>query len=176
MTIGSVYLESIIKRFKDYKNLGDKTFEQLSPEDFHYHPNAETNSIAIIIKHMHGNMLSRWTNFLTEDGEKEWRQRDGEFEAQKLTQNELMDLWNQGWDTLLQTVQSLSEDDLLKTVTIRSQPLTVIDAINRQLMHYSYHVGQIVFLGVSLKGAQWGSLSIPKGNSQTYTQSLQQKK
>ncbi|HWJ27973.1 MAG TPA: DUF1572 family protein [Flavisolibacter sp.] len=162
MTIGDSFLESVRKRFREGKALGDKTFAQLSDEDMLKQPNEDSNSIAIIIRHMQGNMVSRWTNFLTEDGEKNWRNRDDEFEVHQMNKQQLIDLWEEGWKVFLQTLDSLKEEDLLRTITIRSQPLTVIDAINRQLGHYSYHVGQIVYLGKWLKEGEWTSLSIPK--------------
>src|SRR5690348_14152902 len=104
MDIGNLYLESVIKRFKDYKNLGDRTFEQLNYDDMHYQPDKESNSIAVIIQHLHGNMLSRWTNFLTEDGEKEWRERDDEFELHSFTKNELLKRWEEGWHALITAI------------------------------------------------------------------------
>ena len=172
MNIATELLSSWIKRFKEYKTLGDKTFTQLTDEEMHHQPNDASNSIAIIIQHMNGNMLSRWTNFLTEDGEKEWRKRDEEFEVHSVSKEKLLALWGEGWKVFLDTLESLQEDDLLKTVTIRTQPLLVIDAINRQLAHYSYHVGQIVYIGRWLKDKDWQSLSIPKGNSNAYNKSL----
>jgi hypothetical protein len=162
MEIGRAYLESVIKRFSEYKSLGDKTFAQLSEKDFFFQPNEASNSIAVIIQHMHGNMLSRWTNFLSEDGEKDWRQRDEEFEEQELSREQLIRKWEEGWKLLLNTLGSLTAEDLVKQVTIRQQPLTVVDAINRQLAHYSTHVGQIVYIGKWIRGNQWTSLSIPK--------------
>lgn len=168
MTSGQAFLQSVIKRFNDYKSLGDKTFLQLKDEHLHRQPNEASNSIAVVIQHLHGNMLSRWTNFLTEDGEKPWRKRDEEFEVHDLSKRELLALWEQGWHIFLGALQSLTEDDLLKTITIRQQPLTVVDAINRQLAHYSYHVGQIVYLGRWMKDSEWQSLSIPKGESVAY--------
>jgi len=164
MDIGTVYLESVIKRFNEYKTLGDKTFAQLSENDFFSQPNEASNSIAVIIQHMRGNMLSRWTNFLTEDGEKNWRQRDEEFEVQELSREQLIQRWEEGWNLLFDTLDSLTPGDLLKQITIRKQPLIVVDAINRQLAHYSSHVGQIVYLGKWIRGNQWTSLSIPKKN------------
>lgn len=155
-------MESAIKRFREYKTLGDKTFAQLSGNDFLFQPNEASNSIAIIIQHMHGNMLSRWTNFLNEDGEKDWRNRDEEFEEQDLSREQLIQKWEEGWNLLLHTLDSLNSEDLLKQVTIRHQPLIVVDAINRQLAHYSTHVGQIVYIGKWIRGNQWTSLSIPK--------------
>ena len=164
MDIGKAYLESVIKRFNEYKSLGDKTFAQLSENDFFFQPSEASNSIAVIIQHMHGNMLSRWTNFLTEDGEKNWRQRDEEFEVQELSREQLIQRWEEGWNLLFDTLDSLTPGDLLKQITIRQQPLIVVDAINRQLAHYSSHVGQVVYLGKWIKGNQWTSLSIPKKN------------
>lgn len=172
--IEQIFLDSAIKRFKEYKALGEKTFDQLTDEEMHFQPNEESNSIAIIIQHMYGNMLSRWTNFLTEDGEKEWRQRDDEFEVHPFSKQQLVDQWNEGWKVLVETLDSLTGNDLSKTITIRSQPLNVIDAINRQLAHYSYHVGQIVYLGRWIKKSEWESLSVPKNKSKEFNQQMQQ--
>src|SRR5215213_8632297 len=174
MNIGELYLESVIKRFNDYKNLGERTFAQLNDADMHYQPDKESNSIAIIIQHLHGNMISRWTNFLTEDGEKEWRKRDDEFEVHRFTKQQLIEKWNEGWKAVLDSLQSLTENDLSKTITIRSQPLNVVDAINRQMAHYSYHVGQIVYLGRWIREDDWKSLSIPKNKSQEFNRQMQQ--
>ena len=172
MSFEEGFLKDSIKRFKYYKELGDKTFEQLNGEDFFYQPATESNSIAVIVQHMHGNMLSRWTNFLTEDGEKEWRKRDAEFETVTHSKAEILSLWNEGWHCLLQTLESLTPADFHKTVTIRTEPLQVYDAILRQLAHYPYHVGQIVYLGRLVKNETWASLSIPKGNSAQYLDSV----
>ncbi|PZR26715.1 MAG: hypothetical protein DI535_13445 [Citrobacter freundii] len=172
MTLAVEYLQTAIRRFKQHKDLGDRTFAQLSDADFHYRPTKESNSIAVIIRHVSGNMLSRWTNFLTEDGEKEWRDRDGEFAGViSYSKQELIDLWEKGWTCLLDTLSSLTGEDLLKTVYIRREPLTVIDAINRQLAHYPSHVGQIVYIGRMIRGEEWQSLSIPVGGSEEYNQS-----
>lgn len=160
--IAAVYLESALKEFHDYKKLGDKTFAQINEKDFRFQPNEECNSIAINIQHMHGNMLSRWTNFLTEDGEKDWRKRDGEFEVQQLSKDQLLELWENGWRLLFGTLELLTENDLTKIVYIRTKPYSVIAAINRQLTHYAYHVGQIVLLGKIIKGKDWKTLTIPK--------------
>ena len=167
-----IYLSSVRKRFREYKDLGDKTIDRLNGEQLAWTPNGSSNSIAVIIQHMQGNMLSRWTNFLTEDGEKEWRNRDGEFEQRELSKIEVIALWNEGWKVFLDTLDSLSADDLEKEIKIRSQALSVTDAINRQLAHYSYHVGQIVFLGKWLLSDQWESLSIPKNASAEYNKTL----
>ena len=165
MKLEQAFLDSAIKRLREEKALGDKTMAQLNSEAMLWQPNETSNSIAIIVQHMHGNMLSRWTNFLTEDGEKNWRKRDAEFEPSVLSKEVLLHLWEEGWNTLFHTLNSLKPDDLLKTITIRSQPLLVVDAINRQLAHYSYHTGQIVQLGKWLLDATWQNLSIPKGAS-----------
>ena len=174
-SLSKEFLSSSIRRFRYYKELGDKTFEQLNDWDFHYQPNEESNSIAIIIQHMAGNMRSRWTNFLQEDGEKEWRNRDTEFEEQQLSKEQLLNKWNEGWDCFLAAVKNLTEDDLQKTITIRSEPLSVIDALNRQLAHYPYHVGQIVYIGRMIKADQWKSLSIPKGKSDEFNSQMKHK-
>ena len=166
------YLESVKKQFSLYRTLGDKTISQLDDEKLFWQYNAESNSIAIIVQHLWGNMLSRWTNFLSEDGEKEWRKRDEEFEAMIKTKEELISKWNEGWDCLFNAINSLNEGDLDKTIYIRKEPLTVIDAINRQLAHYSSHVGQIIFLGKMIQNERWVSLSIPKGNSKQFNKKL----
>jgi hypothetical protein len=167
-TIGNEFLTTAIRRLKYYKDLGDKTFEQLNDRDFHYKPNNESNSIAIIIQHMAGNMLSRWTNFLTEDGEKEWRQRNDEFEIHDYSKQQLLAIWEKGWACFLSAIEPLTKKELKQTIHIRKEPLTVIDAINRQLAHYPYHIGQIIFIAKIIKNQNWKNLSIPKGNSQQY--------
>ena len=174
--LGNSFLQSAIKRVAYYKDLGDKTFAQLNEASFYFKPNNENNSIAIIIQHMAGNMLSRWTDFLTTDGEKEWRKRDTEFEEQPLSHKQLIDFWEKGWACFLDTLQQLTPDDLLKTIYIRQEELLVIDAINRQLAHYPYHVGQIVYIAKIIKDQHWQSLSIAKGNSDQYNQQLFGKK
>ncbi len=162
------YLESAKKQFGYYKLLGDKTIDQLPDEKLFWQFNQESNSIATIIKHLHGNMMSRWTNFLTTDGEKEWRQRDAEFENDIRSKDVLLNIWNEGWNSLFNALNGLTEKDLSKTIYIRNQGHTVIEAINRQLAHYPYHIGQIVFIGKMICDDKWVSLSIPKGNSQEY--------
>lgn len=170
-SIGSEYLQTAIRRLRYYKSLGEKTFDQLADADFHFTPNNTCNSIAVIIQHISGNMLSRWTNFLTEDGEKAWRQRDEEFEVHNYSKQQLLELWEKGWDCFLNAITPLTENDLLKTVYIREEPLSVIDAINRQLAHYPYHIGQILYIGKIIKDAGWQSLSIEKGKSEDYNKS-----
>ncbi len=167
-----VFLASAIKRFSYYKELGDKTLAQLSEQEFHFAPSGESNTIAVIIQHMHGNMLSRWTNFLQEDGEKEWRKRDAEFIDQNFNKVQLLKLWEEGWNCFLEAVKPLSAADFEKTIFIRSQPLSVIDTINRQLAHYPYHVGQIIFVAKILKNKNWQNLSVPKGRSSEYNNEL----
>ncbi|WP_346883858.1 DUF1572 family protein [uncultured Algibacter sp.] len=162
------YLTSVIKQFEYYKSLGDKTFGQLTVEELKKEFTKDSNSINIIVKHLVGNMLSRWTNFLTEDGEKTWRHRDLEFKDTYTTKEDLIKNWNKGWACLLETIKGLSENDLERIIYIRNQGHTVTEAINRQLAHYAYHVGQIVFLGKLTKGSNWISLSIPKGDSVQY--------
>lgn len=162
------YLSSIIKQFEYYKSLGEKTINQLSIDELKHEFAEDSNSIAIIVKHITGNMLSRWTNFLTEDGEKEWRHRDSEFEDTFQNKKELLDFWNKGWDCLFNAVRPLTSDDLERIIYIRNQGHTVTEAINRQLSHYAYHIGQLVFLGKLTKGKNWVSLSVAKGKSATY--------
>jgi Protein of unknown function (DUF1572) len=175
MSIAKEFLTTSIKRFIFYKDLGDKTFAQLNDADFNFQPNEASNSIAVIIQHVSGNMLSRWTNFLTEDGEKDWRNRDAEFETHNYTTKQLVDNWEKGWACLFDALNSLTEDDLLKTIHIRNEGQSVTDAIHRQIAHYSYHVGQIVYLGRLIKDMQWKSLSIPKGQSEIYNQNIKLK-
>jgi hypothetical protein len=162
------FLSTAKKQFEYYKLLGEKTFEQLNEEQLLFIYKEDSNSIAIIVNHLHGNMLSRWTNFLTTDGEKETRNRDGEFENGIKTKNQLIERWNAGWKSLFDTLNSLTETDLEKTIYIRNQGCSVMDAIIRQLAHYPYHVGQIVFIGKMLTNNNWKSLSIPKNSSKDY--------
>lgn len=164
------YLDSIRKQFEYYQSLGEKTFNQVNDDQLFWQPNAESNSIAMVVKHLHGNMLSRWTNFLTEDGEKEWRQRDAEFDNDLKDREELLSKWNEGWSCLFSAIKPLNPDDLERIVYIRNMGHTVMEALNRQLAHYSYHVGQIVFLGKLIKDEDWASLSIPKGGSKVYNE------
>ncbi len=166
------FLPASILQFKYYKSLADKTISQLNEEDLFVHPvHKHCNSIAIIMQHIAGNLQSRFTNFLTEDGEKPWRNRDNEFEAIITNKSELLNLWEAAWNTLFGTLDNLNESDIEKIVYIRNQGHTVTEAIARQLCHYGYHVGQIVFIGTLIKGDDWQSLSIPKGNSTAYNES-----
>jgi hypothetical protein len=166
MNLEKHFLENTIGVFSNYRSLAEKSFAQLDkPEQYHYKPDEESNSIAVIMKHMAGNMISRWTDFLTTDGEKPDRNRDSEFIEKTETPEELITFWNKGWKVFMDTLHSLKEEDLLKTVTIRGEPLTVTQALNRQTAHYAYHVGQIVFLAKHIKNKNWKTLSIPKNKS-----------
>jgi len=169
---GTIFLQSAAKRLNYYKELGDKTFAALTDADFHFQPNEESNSIAIIIQHVSGNMLSRWTDFLTSDGEKEWRNRDQEFEIIEASKDQLVSMWEKGWAVCIGAIDALTEDDLLKTIYIRQEGLSVIDAINRQLAHYPYHVGQIIYIGKIIKNEKWESLSIPRNKSQQFNDAM----
>ncbi|MEO5650134.1 MAG: DUF1572 family protein [Ginsengibacter sp.] len=166
--MSSSYLESVKKQFSLYRSLGEKTINLVEEEKLFWRYNPESNSISVIVQHLWGNMLSRWTHFLTEDGEKEWRNRDTEFEEVIKTKEELLIKWNAGWDCLFNTLLTLKSDDLDRTIYIRTEPLTAMDAINRQLAHYASHVGQIIFLGKMILGDRWISLSIPRGKSHEY--------
>jgi len=162
------YLQSMIKQFEYYKSLVEKTFHQIDDEKLFWKPNEESNNMAIIVKHISGNMMSRWTDFLTSDGEKEWRNREDEFNNDITSKEELVLVWEKGWACLFNTLNTLTNDDLSKEIYIRNIGHSVTEAINRQLSHYAYHVGQIVFLGKLIANNNWKSLSIPKGESNTY--------
>jgi hypothetical protein len=168
MNATTSYLESVKKQFLYYKMLGEKAMEQLEPEQLFVAVNDDTNSIAVIVKHLSGNMLSRWTDFLTTDGEKETRNRDAEFENDLHTKEEVLTSWNTGWDCFLSALDSLQPEQLSEIIYIRNEGHTVIEAINRQLAHYPYHIGQIVFYAKQLKNSEWNSLSIPKNKSNSY--------
>lgn len=162
------YLDSIRKQFEYYKMLGDKTLEQVPEEKLFSRYNEDSNSIATIVRHLSGNMLSRWTDFLTTDGEKQWRNRDAEFEAGVTDKNAIIRQWNEGWDCFFAAINSLQPEDLSRTVYIRNMGHSVLEAINRQLAHYPYHIGQMVYIGKMICGPEWISLSIPKGHSGSY--------
>ncbi len=171
-TLGTAYLESALFRFRGAKELGDKALAQLAVEDMVWSPSPESNSIAVIIQHLHGNMMSRWTDFLTTDGDKPTRNRDGEFvEPGSVTREAILAKWEDGWDCLFHAIESLRPEDLLQDVTIRGQKLSAMDAINRQVAHVPYHVGQIVYLARMRKGGDWHTLSIARGQSKSYTPS-----
>ncbi len=169
--LSTSYLKDSIDLFRYYKKLGERAIAQCPEEGLFSALDAESNSIAIIVKHMAGNMRSRWTDFLTTDGEKPDRNRDTEFEAPPATREDLVTAWEAGWNIVFSALAPLSEADLARTVTIRGEPHSVMQAINRQMGHYSYHVGQIVFLARHLStsaGGQWNSLSVPRKQSAQY--------
>ena len=159
------FLSATRAEFLRYKQLAEKAMAQVSDADLHGSPDGESNNIAVIVQHLSGNFKSRWTDFLTTDGEKPWRERDGEFVDKNLSRAELMKCWDEGWTCLLATLDSLTPDDLMKTVTIRGQAHSVLLAYQRALPHVAYHVGQIVYLAKARQGAGFTSLSIPKGKS-----------
>ena len=172
MSMEAGFLTDVVKRFKNYKELGDKTLTQLSEQDLFFRPSPDSNSIALIIQHLYGNMMSRWTDFLTEDGEKHWRNRDQEFNEMTSSRADILSFWNAGWECLLSTLSSLQPDDLHKTIYIRTEPLIAYDAILRQLAHYPYHVGQIITIARMLKDKDWQSLSIAKGQSDAFNEQM----
>jgi uncharacterized damage-inducible protein DinB len=159
------YLQDSLTIFRYYKTLAEKAMAQVTDEQLTTVLDGEMNSIAVIAKHMAGNMRSRWTDFLTTDGEKPDRNRDAEFTDPPLTREALLAVWEQGWNSVFDALKRLSEPDLQKTVTIRGEPHSVMQAINRQVAHYSYHCGQIVFLAKLLKREDWQSLSVPRSKS-----------
>ncbi|MFZ2464634.1 MAG: DUF1572 family protein [Caldibacillus thermoamylovorans] len=175
MNIVNEYLRVVMERFKSIKTLGDKTIEQLSEKDIHWTYNQESNSIAVIVKHLSGNMISRWTDLLTSDGEKENRNRDEEFIDDIPSKLEMINVWEKGWDVLIDTLTGLKEEDLLKTIKIRGEKHFVLEAIDRQMTHYAYHVGQIVYIGKQLKDSEWKTLSIPRGKSEDYRKEMLEK-
>jgi Protein of unknown function (DUF1572) len=160
------YIQLSIREFKRMKGLADAAFVQVTPEQFFATPSGDDNSIAVIVKHVGGNLLSRWTDFLTTNGEKPGRNRDADFEITATDNRQiLIGRWESGWATLFSALEPLTDADLETTVTIRGEPLSVLQAVNRQLTHYSYHVGQIVYIAKHYAGSSWRSLSIPRGKS-----------
>ena len=166
----TVYLNSARKQFEYYKSVGEKTFDQLTESDLFWQYNEASNSIAVMVNHLSGNMKSRWTDFLNSDGEKEWRNRDSEFESVIKTKAELLEKWSEGWKCLFSALDTVTKENLETKVYIRNQEHSIIDAINRQVAHYAYHVGQIVYVGRMIKGSEWKSLTIPKGKSEEFNQ------
>ena len=164
------YLESVRQQFEYYKLLGEKTFDQVTDDALFWQYNLESNSISTIVQHISGNMLSRWTDFLESDGEKEWRNRESEFENRLSTRSEMLNVWIKGWNCLFNALDSISSKDLDRIIYIRNQGHTVTEAINRQLAHYPYHIGQMIYIGKMVNNDQWKSLSIPRGNSHIYNQ------
>jgi hypothetical protein len=171
------YLEDSIASLRAYKKLAEKALDQLNEDEFFITLDEEANSIAVIMKHMAGNMLSRWTDFLTSDGEKPDRNRDMEFVIEPKTgKQDILAHWEAGWQRVVDTLESLSAADLEKKVMIRGKEHTVVQAINRQLMHYSYHIGQIVFLAKHFRSSEWKSLSIPRNKSVDFNKYLREQK
>ena len=168
MRIGELLLQSLRYRFRGIKKSGDGVLAQVDDADIFWQPNSEANSIAIIVQHLHGNMLSRWTDFLTTDGDKHWRDRDGEFESRQLTKADVLTLWEKGWEHTFRAVDALTEADLTRKVTIRAQEMDVIDACLRNLGHYSQHVGQMIHIAKERLGERWQTLSIARGKSKEY--------
>ena len=161
-----------VKRFEYYKSLGDKTFGQLSEEQIFWQPNGESNSIAVIVKHVAGNMLSRWTNFLTEDGEKPWRNRDDEFINTFKTQQEVLEYWEKGWQCLFEAMDQINDDNLHSQIYIRGEAHSVLDALIRQVAHYPYHIGQMVYIAKMMKNDDWETLSIARNKSHEFNNEM----
>src|SRR5438067_11892302 len=173
-SIGQHYLEDALYTFRYYKKLAEGAFTQISDDDLFRTLDDESNSIAVNMKHIAGNMLSRWTDFLTTDGEKPKRDRDMEFVMlPETTKEDMLAYWEKGWKCTFDALQPLSPDDLMRTVTIRGQAHTVVQAINRQLAHYAYHVGQIVYVAKHFRSSEWQSLSVPKNKSAEFNAKLQ---
>ena len=167
--LGREFLKDSLSEFRKYKGFADKAVEQVADTDFFRQIDPESNSIAIVMKHITGNLRSRWTDFLTTDGEKPDRNRDMEFEReQDDTRETILALWESGWRRLFAALEPLSDDDLQRTVTIRGEPHTVVQAINRQMTHYASHIGQIVLLAKHFAGDRWKTLSIPRGKSREF--------
>ncbi|MBK8403419.1 MAG: DUF1572 family protein [Saprospiraceae bacterium] len=168
MNLHTTYLNGVKSLFKYYRSLAEKSIAQVEPEQIFLRPSDESNSIAIIVQHMAGNMISRWTDFKTTDGEKAWRNRDEEFMAIIQDKDQLMQRWEAGWECFEHALDSIYEEDLQEIIYIRNEGHSIMDALNRQLAHYSYHVGQIVFIAKMLKQSEWSSLSIPLNKSASY--------
>ncbi|TDL48243.1 DUF1572 domain-containing protein [Paenibacillus dendritiformis] len=162
MSVAQHYLRVVIDKFTSLKADAERAMAQLQEQDLHWAMNENSNSVAVIVQHMSGNMISRWTDFLTSDGEKPDRNRDDEFVDSIRSKDDLLRVWNRGWDVFLNTLRSLTADDLLATVTIRNEAHTVLEAIERQMSHYSYHVGQIVYAAKQIRSEEWSTLSIPR--------------
>ena len=165
-----------VQSFRNYKKLAEKAMDQITDEEFFATIDAEANSIAVVVKHLAGNLVSRWSDFLTTDGEKPTRDRDAEFEIRDDSRASLMEYWERGWQTLFENIEPLTVEDFSRTVTIRGQAHSIVEALNRQLTHYAYHIGQIVLLAKHFKSADWTSLSIPKNRSADFNQFLAEKK
>jgi len=169
------YHSDAVESFRNYKRLAERAIEQIDDKEFFAVIDAESNSVAVIVKHIAGNLHSRWRDFLTSDGEKQDRNRDTEFEMTGDSREGLMQFWETGWQTLFDNIEPLTADDFSKTITIRGQSHTVVEAINRQLTHYAYHIGEIVFLAKHLKSTDWKTLSVPRNKSAEFNQFLADK-
>ncbi|MEE9363672.1 MAG: DUF1572 family protein [Cellulophaga sp.] len=172
MNFPSNYIKSCVFEFNRYKTLGDATFKQLNENDIHWQYNEESNSIALIVKHIVGNMLSRWTNFLTEDGEKPWRNREYEFRDPYASKKEMLEAWEEAWLCLFLSLSAINENNFTTSIKIRNETHTIPEAVNRQLAHYANHVGQLMLLGKMIKGKYWNPLSIPKGGSEVFNKKM----
>lgn len=170
------YLKDAIEAFRNYKRMAEKSIAQVSDEEFFHALDEEANSIAVIVKHIAGNQRSRWRDFLTSDGEKADRHRDTEFELKDETRESLMEYWERSWQTLFDAIEPLTAEDFERRVLIREEPHTIVEAINRQLTHYAYHIGQIVFLAKHFKSKDWKTLSVPRGKSAEFNEFLKRKK
>jgi len=166
------YIKSINSTFKKYKEMVEKAVQKVSEDELHFQPDENSNSIAIIMQHISGNLKSRFTDFYNSDGEKPNRNRDREFEEQNLSKHELLQNWNSSWKILLDVLSNLTEKDLTKTVTIRNEKFTVLETFERSVTHTAYHVGQIVQLAKMIKKEKWQTLSIPKGKSEEYNRKI----
>ena len=169
------YLSIVIQQFRHYKERAEKAIKQLSEEELHWKPNEASNNIAIIIKHLSGNMHSRWVDFLMTDGEKIYRHRDTEFADDLQAKTEIIRSWENGWALLFTTIENLKESDLHKTVTLRQQPISVLQAIQTEVAHISYHLGQILYIGKQIKDNDWIILSIPKNGSKEFNEMVAEK-
>lgn len=170
MTMELEYLKSIRELFEYYKAQGEKSIDQLEEKELFWQPNDGSNSISILVGHLSGNMKSRWTDFLTTDGEKTWRERDREFESTIESKEELLKVWNEGWDCLFNALKSVNQANFQTVVYIRNQAHSIVYAFNRQLAHYASHIGQMVYFAKMIRSSNWKSLSIPKGESDEFNQ------
>lgn len=170
------YLKDAIATFRNYKRMAEKSMNQVSDAEFFRSLDDEANSIAVIVKHIAGNQRSRWRDFLTADGEKADRDRDTEFEITQETRESLMDYWANSWQTLFDAIEPLTVEDFQRHITIRGENHTIIEAINRQLTHYAYHIGQITFLAKHFRSKDWKTLSVPRNKSAEFNEFLKQKK
>ena len=172
LKMATKYTDNLRKLFRNYKTLSERAMAQLDDQEMHWRKGEHSNNVATLAKHMAGNMISRFTNFLTEDGEKSWRNRESEFDDDFSSREQLMAYWEKGWQCLFDAIEPLTDEDLERTVKIRNEPHTVLEALNRQLTHYAYHTGQIVYIAKMLKGAEFQSLSIPRGQSDAFNEEL----